>query len=82
MTICRLSIALLKPVAKKPPSFHRFVTDGPVSGPSPAIGSSTPMPTMIMPRMAVTLMAENQNSARPNTPTEIRFAPNSTMSAR
>lgn len=74
-------MALLKPVAKNPPSFQRLVTDGPVSGPNPEIGSSTPMPTTIMPTMAVTLIAENQNSAFPNSPTEMRFAQNRTRSA-
>ncbi|SKV14360.1 Uncharacterised protein [Mycobacteroides abscessus subsp. abscessus] len=75
-TICRLNSAWLKPVGNTPPSFHRFATEGPVSGPKPEIGSSTPMPMMIMPRIAVTLIIENQNSASPKIFTDIRLAPN------
>ncbi|SKV51793.1 Uncharacterised protein [Mycobacteroides abscessus subsp. massiliense] len=40
------------------------------------MGSSTPMPMMIMPTIAVTLIIENQNSASPKIFTDIRLAAN------
>ncbi len=80
MTICSTSNAFQCPVGKNPPSFHRLATEGPCSGPNPAIGRRMPRPMMIMPKMVTILMLENQNSARPNTPTEIRLAQNRTPS--
>src|SRR5690242_27803 len=78
MTICRVISVLPTPCGKKPPSFHRWLTEAVL----PA--SEKPMVRMpaqirIMPMIAVTLTMENQNSSSPKSFTEIRLAAYSTI---